>query len=103
MRCDDSETRDESEDSYEMAIDDDDEIDNEDSDLADAIINEHSERERWAAISSAQLVISDEYELVHVVCPVNGILRHIVQSIHRFASIIMQICINHYANLPRSL
>jgi hypothetical protein len=46
-----------------------------DSDLDDAILKRGTERERAAAISTSQLIISDEYELVHIACPVNGNLH----------------------------
>jgi hypothetical protein len=36
---------------------------------------ERTNRLHGAAISTAQLVISDEYELVHLVCPINGLTR----------------------------
>ena len=44
----------------------------EEDDAVGAITNPHAERAHASRMSTAQLVISDEFELLHIVCPING-------------------------------
>ena len=52
--------------------DDDDKDDDEDSDLDGAVASVHNERAELSKMSTAQLLIADEHELVHIACSING-------------------------------
>lgn len=63
---------DEDEDKYQDDDQNDDPDEDEDSDLDGAIADVHNERAELNRMSTAQFVIADEHECVHIACSING-------------------------------
>ena len=61
---------------------------------ADSICDQHAERARGAALSVCMLIISDEYEFVHSVIPINGMYAVKFQEIACYIFVWKQALVN---------